>query len=52
MKNNFYNNYNILNLYKNRSADSEVSTQVLYGEKFKLINKKNKWGKIKLSNDG
>ena len=52
MKNNFYNNYNILNLYKIKSVNSEISTQILYGEKFKLIQKGNKWWKVKLLNDG
>ena len=37
----------ILNVYKNRSLKSPLSTQMLYGEKFKIIKKFKKFLKIK-----
>ena len=47
----FFFNYQIANLYKNASKKSEVVTQILYGESFKIISKKNKWLKIKTTFD-
>ena len=51
MKNNFYNNYPLLNVYLKDSLVSEITTQILYGEKFKILIRKKKWLKIKLFND-
>jgi hypothetical protein len=51
--NKFYtSNYPLINLYKNNSSKSEVVTQMIYGENFKIINKFSKWIKIKLKEDG
>ena len=47
MKNNFFNNYPILNVYEKPSKKSNLSTQILYGEEFKLLNKKKNYLKIK-----
>jgi len=41
----------ILNVYKNRSLKSALSTQLLYGEKFKIIKKFRKFIKIKTRYD-
>ena len=47
--NNFYtNNYPLLNLYKKTSSKSEIVTQMIYGENFKIINKFSKWMKIRI----
>jgi cell wall-associated NlpC family hydrolase len=51
VQNNYYNNYTSINIYKNNSASSELSTQMLYGEKFKLIKKNGDWWKIILNDD-
>jgi len=51
--NKFYtNNYPLINLYKKNSSKSEVVTQMIYGENFKIINKFSKWIKIKIKEDG
>ena len=51
--NKFYtNNYPLINLYKENSSKSEVVTQMIYGENFKIINKFSKWMKIRIKEDG
>jgi len=51
--NNFYtNNYYIINLYKKKSLRSEMVSQMIYGESFKIINKTSTWMKIKIKEDG
>ncbi|MDB9760763.1 C40 family peptidase [Pelagibacteraceae bacterium] len=51
--NNFYtNNYPVVNLYKKTSLKSEIVTQMIYGESFKIINKHSKWIKIRIKEDG
>ena len=50
MKNNFFN-YSVANIYSKASSNSEVSSQILYGEKFKILSKKKNWYKIKTSFD-
>ena len=50
---NFYtNNYPLINVYKKNSSKSEIVTQMIYGENFKIINKFSKWLKIKIKEDG
>ncbi|MFL2889899.1 MAG: NlpC/P60 family protein [Pelagibacteraceae bacterium] len=51
MSKNYTNNYIKLNLYKKKSLNSEIVTQLLYGEDFKIIKKENKWWKIKIKKD-
>ena len=51
MKNNFYNKNPYINLYEKPSYKSKVSSQVLYGEKFKILSKKKGWLKIKTAFD-
>ena len=47
MKNNFYFIGSISNIYKKPSKKSEVISQIIYGEKFKIISKNKNWIKIK-----
>ena len=51
MKNNFIFNKNFSNIYEKNSKLSEVSSQILYGEKFKVLSKNKNWLKIKTSFD-
>ena len=50
MKNNFFNK-SVSNIYSKPSSNSEVVSQILYGENFKIISKKKKWIKIKTNYD-
>ena len=50
MKNNFFN-YSVANIYSKPSSKSEVISQILYGEKFKIIGKKKDWYKIRNNYD-
>ena len=45
------NNYPIINLYKKASVKSEIVTQMIFGESFKIIGKSSKWFKIKIKED-
>ena len=51
MKNKFFYKSKFSNIYKNSSKLSEVTSQILYGEKFKILLKKKGWIKIKSSFD-
>ena len=51
MKNNFYNKNTYINLYEKPSYKSKISSQIIYGEKFKILSKKKGWLKIKTSFD-
>ena len=51
MKNNFYNKNTYINLYEKPSYKSKVSSQIIYGEKFKILSKKKGWLKIKTAFD-
>jgi len=51
VKNNFFFNYLIGNIYSKPSSVSEVSSQILYGEKFSIISKSKRWIKIKTNYD-
>ena len=51
MKNNFFLKKQFSNIYKKASRKSEVTSQILYGEKFKVLSKKKEWIKIKSSFD-
>jgi len=48
---NFFCKSSHLNLYKEPSYKSKISSQILYGEKFKILLKKKKFFKIKSSYD-
>ena len=45
------NNFSKINIYEEPKTKSKLSSQILYGEKFKIIYKKNNWLKIKTSYD-
>ena len=45
------NNFSKINVYEEPKTKSKLSSQILYGEKFKIINKKNNWLKIKTNYD-
>ena len=45
------NNFPIINIYEKPKINSKLSSQMLYGEKFKIIYKKGDWLKIKTSYD-
>ena len=51
MKSNFYFIGNFSNIYKKPSKFSEVTSQIVYGEKFKILSKNKEWLKIKASFD-
>ena len=52
MKNSFGNNLPVVNLYKKTSLKSKISTQLLYGDNFKVLKKFGIWKKIKIKKDG
>jgi len=51
VKNNFFFKGQFSNIYKKPSKLSEVTSQILYGEKFKILSKNKNWIKIKSSFD-
>ena len=51
MKNNFFFKKPFSNIYKKASKKSEVTSQILYGEKFKILSKNKEWIKIKSTFD-
>ena len=50
MKNNYLKS-SIVNIYSSPSAKSEIVSQILYGEKFKILSRNQKWFKIKTNFD-
>ena len=51
MKNNCFYKKPLSNIYKKPDVVSEVTSQILYGEKFKIISKNKSWLKIKVLYD-
>jgi gamma-D-glutamyl-L-lysine dipeptidyl-peptidase len=51
VKNNFFYKKSLSNIYKNSSIASEITSQIIYGEKFSIISKNKNWLKIKTSFD-
>ena len=51
MKNNKFYKNPLSNIYKRSSKVSEITSQILYGEKFKILSKNKNWIKIKTSFD-
>ena len=47
MQNNFFFQDSFTNIYKKPSKTSEVTSQIIYGEKFKILSKSKNWVKIK-----
>ena len=52
MYSNFFCKSSHINLYKKPSYKSKIDSQILYGEKFKILSKKKNFFKIKNSYDG
>ena len=48
MKNNYFYKKPLSNIYKKPNVVSEVTSQILYGQKFKIISKNKSWIKIKV----
>ncbi len=51
MKNNYFYKKALSNIYKKPTEISEVTSQILYGEKFEILSKKKYWLKIKIKFD-
>ena len=51
MKNNYFYNKPLSNIYKKPSKVSEVTSQIIYGERFKVLSKNKSWLRIKTSYD-
>jgi|TARA_B110000967_G_scaffold97339_1_gene99958 cell wall-associated NlpC family hydrolase len=51
VKNNFFFKSQFSNIYKKPTRFSEVTSQILYGEKFKILSNNKNWIKIKTSFD-
>jgi cell wall-associated NlpC family hydrolase len=51
VKNNHFYKKPLSNIYKKPSEVSEVTSQILYGEKFRILSKNKNWIKIKVSFD-
>ena len=47
MQNNYYYTGNCSNIYKKPSKYTEVTSQIIYGERFKILSKNKDWIKIK-----
>ena len=45
------NKYSSINIYEDKKKNSKLSSQILYGEKFKIIKKYKNWYKIKTDYD-
>jgi hypothetical protein len=48
MKNNFFYKDKLTNIYEKSSQESPISSQIIYGEKFKILAKNKGWLKIKI----
>ena len=51
MKNNYFYIKPLSNIYKEPSNVSEVTSQIIYGERFKVLSKNKGWLRIKTSFD-
>ena len=51
MKNKFFYKNKLTNIYERSSIRSPMSSQILYGERFKILSKSKGWLKIKTSFD-
>ena len=47
MQNNYYSTYPCINIYEHPSINSKISSQIIYGEKFKVLKKTKNFLKIK-----
>jgi gamma-D-glutamyl-L-lysine dipeptidyl-peptidase len=51
VKNNFFYQKPLANIYAKSSTKSEITSQILFGEKFQILSKKKNWLKIKTNYD-
>ena len=51
MQNNYYSTYPCINIYERPSINSKISSQIIYGEKFKILRKIKNFLKIRTSYD-
>ena len=51
VQNNFFCNYPYINIFENPSNNSKISSQIIYGEKFKVLGKVKNFLKIRTSYD-
>jgi len=51
VKNSYFYKKPYSNIYKRSSKTSEITSQILYGEKFKILSKNKNWIEIKTSFD-
>ena len=51
MQNNYHYNLELSDILERPKNNSSVSTQILFGEKFKILKQQKKFCKIKLFND-
>ena len=51
MKNNYFYKKPLSNIYKKPSKVSEVTSQIIYGQKFKILSENKGWLRIKISFD-
>ncbi len=51
MKSNYYSTYSCINIYEQPSINSKISSQIIYGEKFKVLRKIKSFLKIRTSYD-
>ena len=47
----FTNNFTVINLHKKPSTESEIVTQMIYGDSFSISKKTRKWLKVKIKED-
>jgi len=47
VKNNYYSTYSCINIYESPSINSKISSQIIFGEKFKILKKVKNFLKIK-----
>ena len=51
MQNNYYSTYSCVNIYERPSINSKISSQIIYGEKFKVLKKVKNFIKIRTCYD-
>ena len=51
MQSNYYSTYSCINIYERPSINSKISSQIIYGEKFKVLGKIKTFLKIRTSYD-
>ena len=51
MQSNYYSKYSCINIYERPSINAKISSQIIYGEKFKVLRKLKSFLKIRTSYD-